>query len=110
MLNRAHIASRRRNLGQAPAPGTPVDLKLMFWGVSLVALAAYLFGSGGEMKPRRKTLRDGERKPEADPESVSALVNLGYSRSEATRAVLSAQRAGARGFEAIFERAQRRLQ
>jgi hypothetical protein len=107
--NSAYIAARHRAL--ALGQGTPVDLKLMFWGVSLVAIAAYLLGSGGEMKPRRKTQRDSSGgRTEADAEAVSALVNLGYTRADSTRAVLAAQRSGARGFNAIFERAQRRLE
>lgn len=100
-----HPMMRLAALGQ----GTPVDLRVMFWGVSLFAIAAYLLGQNRRTPAAAKSHKSGKRES-ADPDAVSALQNLGYSQKESMRAVLAAQRRGARGFDAIFERAQRSLE
>lgn len=52
---------------------------------------------------------DGRRATALEAESVSALVNLGYRRAEAERAVKAACAAGATAIEAVIRSALKRL-
>ncbi len=52
---------------------------------------------------------DGRRAAGLDGEAVSALVNLGYRRNEAERAVKAACAAGATGIEAVIRSALKRV-
>lgn len=89
-------------LGQA-GPGTPVDLKLLFWGFSLLLVGVYLWGAADEdHKPLR---RRKVKRVAGDPEAESALVNMGFSEADARRGVAAAKRKGARGIDATVREA-----
>lgn len=104
--NRAMAQSRNRTMGQ----GTPVNLPTLFWGGSLLLLAAYFLGGGTPEKPlRRRKVQDESTGGSVASDAVSALRNLGYSRSEALRAVNAARRSGARSFEDVMREANRQL-
>ncbi len=53
--------------------------------------------------------RQGQPKGELDREAISALINLGYRRADAERAVRSARAAGAEDLESAIRQALRRL-
>ena len=92
------------------AQGTPVDLKLLLWGGSLLLLAAYFIGGGTPERPlRQRKVRDESTGGGVVSDAVSALRNLGYSRSDALRAVNAARRGGARSFDAVMREANKVL-
>ena len=89
---------------------TEVNLPLLFWSGSLLLRAAYFLGGGEPERPlRQRKARADESSSGVVNDAVSALRNLGYSRSEALRAVNAARRDGARSFDAVMGAAMKVL-
>lgn len=103
-LRAAVLAGDVARLSRIPGVGAKSAERLV------VELKEKVLALEGEAAPEAKTPEAGEKLPEdIRRDALSALINLGYRRSEAERAIGEAAGKGAAELEAVLRLALRRL-